>query len=527
MATVIDSLMIELGLDTSKFSKAQQKTVEDLRKVEQANEKTQKTIQQNSKNTAEGFEKARDALISFGVAAFGTRAFTNFVGTMVAGNAALARNAQLFNLSARELDSWGGVLKSVGGNADEFADSLQNLQSGVAGVKLGNSAILTPLARLGALGAVDINKGTVDIYKLSDALKKFRDANGEQLTYTLAQQLGLNKATFMVLEQGSDTVRKLYNESYKLSGINEENTKQAQRLQKEWGNVSNSFGKAKNKVMDELYPALHDLSVVTQHSLEGFVWLDNKANGWITDLGLIGAAVLSLNKAMKLLGVTATSGVWIAASKLFGSLYLLMHSKDLGETPEELESLRKQNQAEYAKRYGTTPRNVRNNNPGNIKTGDWAKAHGATGSDAQGFAIFPNAAAGQQALDDLLVSQYYNRGQRSIASIIGGINGQHAYSATDQSAYINFLSKKLGINPNQQLSMAQLHGVAGAIPSFEGWTGAKANALMASGSTNNINTNINSININTQATDAQGIAKEIKPAIQNNSLINYGMVGNR
>ena len=50
---------------------------------------------------------------------------------------------------------------------------------------------------------------------------------------------------------------------------------------------------------------------------------------------------------------------------------------------------------------------VRNNNPGNIRYGDAAKAMGATGQDSRGFAIFPDAATGDQAQDKLLNSPAY------------------------------------------------------------------------------------------------------------------------
>jgi len=50
---------------------------------------------------------------------------------------------------------------------------------------------------------------------------------------------------------------------------------------------------------------------------------------------------------------------------------------------------------------------VRNNNPGNIRYGDAAKQMGATGQDSRGFAIFPDAATGDQAQDKLLNSPAY------------------------------------------------------------------------------------------------------------------------
>jgi len=47
--------------------------------------------------------------------------------------------------------------------------------------------------------------------------------------------------------------------------------------------------------------------------------------------------------------------------------------------------------------------------------------------------------------------------------------------------------------------------------------------------TNNSNSevNIQNMNIQTQATDSDGIVEGMKISMQNNSLINLGMVGNR
>jgi len=55
------------------------------------------------------------------------------------------------------------------------------------------------------------------------------------------------------------------------------------------------------------------------------------------------------------------------------------------------------------------PRGIRNNNPGNIEDGPFAKSMpGYAGTDGR-FAIFQNPQAGQQAMDRLLTS-YGNRG---------------------------------------------------------------------------------------------------------------------
>ena len=529
MATVIDSLLIELGLDTSKFDAAQKKSVEQLRKFDDQAGKSSKNAQRGAKDMGEGFEKARDALISFGTAIFGTAGFANFVGTMTTANAALGRNANLFSMSARELDAWGSVLKTVGGDADQFQSSLQNLQSGVANIKLGNAAIMTPLARLGALSSIDVNKGTVDIYKLADALKAFKKENGEQLTYTLAQQLGINKETYMVLSQGADVVRKLYDEQYKLSGVTADNTQKAQKLQEQWGLTTQAMSGAKNQIMDQLYPALNLAATGTQKFFEGFVDADKKLDGFASQLLLIGAAAATLKGALsslKVVGISVGEGLAAAFSKVFGAAALLFHSGELNKGEDEWLAAQRAKRGGAGGAGGGVPRNIRNNNPGNIEYGKFAIEHGATGSDGR-FAIFPSMKAGEDAMAALLMS-YAKGGTNTISSIVRKWSPAGENGAANTNAYIADVAKRTGIDPNKVLSNSELLSVQKAMSAHEGTIGSGATAPAApNNNAANVQTNIQTVNVQTQATDANGIARDMNKAFQNNSLINYGMAGNR
>ena len=563
MATVIDSLLIELGLDSSKFDKAQKKSVEELRKFDEANQKTSKNIQRTSKETAQGFEKSRDALISFGIAAFSTSAFTSFVSTMTAGNAALGRNSQLFGMSARELDAWGSVLKNVGGTADDFQGSLQALQSGVAGIKLGDAKILTPLARLGALGSIDINKGTVDIFKLSDALKRFKEANGEQLTYSLAQQLGVDKNTFMILMQGSDAVHKLYNESYKLSGVNEKNTESAKKFQEKLATLSMSIGTLKNQVMDALYPSLNKVINQTTTGVQRFTEWDKSVDGAGTKTIVFAGTLGVLSRALAVLGISAaTQGAIITGTftrissailaiatswRAVTGIGLMTYSGEAGESQEVLdEQYRKATktpndygiktkETEAAKARassGQGSRSYRNSNPGNIKYGEWAKSHGATGADQDNFAIFPTMEAGVAAQTEL-INKKRRQGLNTLRKLIYGTKDVKGWLGSgedlkDAPDYLADLSKKTKMNPDEEIKLFQVESIRKAQEAHEGMIGPKATAPVGSGTTNNnVQTSINAVNIHTAATDPDGIAKDINKAIQNNSLINAGIVGNR
>jgi len=114
----------------------------------------------------------------------------------------------------------------------------------------------------------------------------------------------------------------------------------------------------------------------------------------------------------------------------------------------------------------STPRGIRNNNPGNLKFGPFAKSMGATGADADGFAIFPSARFGEQAQVNLLKGNgYIGGGRNTIASIVS----KYAPSSdgNDVGSYVRFVAKKTGIAPNQPVTAAQADIIAAAMREFE------------------------------------------------------------
>ncbi len=95
-----------------------------------------------------------------------------------------------------------------------------------------------------------------------------------------------------------------------------------------------------------------------------------------------------------------------------------------------------------------TARGIRNNNPGNINYGDFAKSMGATGSDGR-FAIFPNAEGGLAAMSALLTN-YGKNGLDTVAEII---NKWAPPSENNTAGYSAMVAKALGVSPNQPLNL--------------------------------------------------------------------------
>jgi hypothetical protein len=106
-------------------------------------------------------------------------------------------------------------------------------------------------------------------------------------------------------------------------------------------------------------------------------------------------------------------------------------------------------------------RSFRNNNPGNLKFGNFAQAQGAIGKDANGFAIFPDIDTGTTAQRNLWSTTYADRP-------VGDVVRKAWVTPGGGQNY----TQKLGIDPNQtfaQLEPQQQQGLLEAQKKFEGY----------------------------------------------------------
>ena len=122
-------------------------------------------------------------------------------------------------------------------------------------------------------------------------------------------------------------------------------------------------------------------------------------------------------------------------------------------------------------------RNWRNNNPGNIKYGGYAKAAGAIGRDNEGFAIFPDYQSGLQGMLNVLKRRYGN------STIDQAMQSYAPPSENDTARYTSFLKRRVGVPDGtliKDLTADELSRLVSGIPIYEGWragtiTGPDAN----------------------------------------------------
>ena len=118
---------------------------------------------------------------------------------------------------------------------------------------------------------------------------------------------------------------------------------------------------------------------------------------------------------------------------------------------------------------GAGPRNVRNNNPGNIIDSTFAKGQpGYRGSDGE-MAIFDTPEHGYEAAHNLL-THYAATGRDTISKIIDSWApaSDKRNSPSDRAEYKKYLAGRLGISPDQPITASLIEPLTHAIAHFEG-----------------------------------------------------------
>jgi hypothetical protein len=107
-------------------------------------------------------------------------------------------------------------------------------------------------------------------------------------------------------------------------------------------------------------------------------------------------------------------------------------------------------------------RGIRNNNPGNLEYGPFAKALGATGSDGR-FATFPTMAAGVAAHERLL-QNYMRDGFDTVTKIVSKYAPP---SENDTAGYIKSVANELGIDANAKVPADKTRALLSAMEKRE------------------------------------------------------------
>lgn len=437
MPTIIDSLFVELGLDPKGFDAGSKKAREALGKLRGESDANTKAFDAAAKKQVAAFASIKNEVMGLVVAVAGASSVKDFMTSMITGDAATGRLAANLGMATEELSAWQLAAKQTGGAAQDAEAALRIMAKARTDRLLtGKSAIDPDLAGLG-LSTNDYRTPTEALLKLAEASERMDKTQ----FFARLQRIGIPESQITLLAKGRAEVEAILEAKRREAAVTQRQTEQAQALTTAWANLQDVLmGKAR----PALYAVVQELTDLVDGSAD--------ARGELPALGL---------------ALTAVAGIALAAGAPFVALAAAISAAILAyqnwDQVKDLVKIKRDPKAPPMKSIGEVWDDITTNGLFNFKTiKPAAKPAGApagTPAPAGGW-----GAKNQGSGDDYAAAYRYFRGRGiSEAATWGILAGMHAEGGGTRSKNPNSSAKGWG----QWLTPRQTDFAAWAGHSFE------------------------------------------------------------
>lgn len=581
MATIIDALVVTLGLDPKgmvKGAKDSQKALGDV---------------------SDSVRKVKNELLTMLAVFTAGVGLKQFTQNTINGAAALGQMSDNLGISTQRLDAWKRAAERAGGSAEGIVATLKESANEVAKFKMGQASDSTQwFFRMGG-NANELRDGNSYLLARARIIADIYKTNPARAAL-VASQMGISEDQFNLIKQGPVAILKLVDAQEKNSAITRKNAEDAQMLRNKWLDLRDTLTSTGQTVLIALIPTFEKLVAMMQrfaqwvqdHQQDIVKWVDSavKSLGELIDMlnsgaealggwknvlvALLGlkiasytASLLSMGAALagvgKSLGLIGTLGG--AALRVLGPLGLLLHSGDLNSgEQDELDWRRAHPNPVGAQAGESAAKDARTAGiiDSLVKKG-WTKEQAAgiaanlwqeskfdpsavgDGGKAYGIAqwhpdrqaafkrLFKKDIQGSTLEEQLMFLTYeMNQGNEKQA----GDKVRAARTAAEAAAAVSRYYER----PRDTEAEASKRAAAAMqIDSAYGSRNAAATGAMPAGAaasassaapapttnTSTSETHIGQVTVNTKATDAQGIARDLATEMQRYSLASQANTG--
>lgn len=627
MATVIDALVVTLGLDASGFKKGQEETKESLDKTRKNSEQTAKDMEAAGKRAASFFGSIRTELLALVGVTLSANGIKNFITNTANSLQQLGINSKALDMSARSLDGWSRAAEAAGSTAEKMQGTLAGFQDVLTQIRTGGASDSPLFAALASFGGATGANFDYQKDNSEDIMRKVAQ-NWNKLNADAKRRFGgmfgFDNATQQALSNGN-----LVNDAdrfTKMSKATEDATDKAAKFNRRLVEMKQNFSAAAQVLFEALIPYIEKLIPLIERfgiwiathgpEIEQFFRdtadtinkVSDAAGGWqnvmegllifmagkwligmLSAIGGVKGALIALSRVSLIAGlvelqkyaeVLEKKYAWLTDNpiantlndlpgkegvdsygKMFHDWFKSKTGIDLpradgygsGGTTEQSPRpssgpwLHAGNEGAMPSRgligRSSTPRGIRNNNPGNL---NYARQKGAEkeGGPNGRFAVFSDMTSGVSALYKQ-IQLYFQRGTDTISEIVN----KYAPASDNNNvmAYINSLVKATGKGAHESLASSDMSTIFNLLKGIinhengKGYVsddeimrgiqvGAKASMQRNSGSYagpagNKTEIHIGKAEFVTSANNQQALSKDIERGASRSSMLTPSLSG--
>lgn len=272
MATIIDSLLVKLGLDSSEFNAGKTKVDKGLKETGSEADKTGAKFKKTGKDGADGFTNVAASAAKFLALIGGTMVVKRFIEQTVESSAALDRLSKNLQESVSTVSSWSNSAELAGGSAEGLQGTLDMLSKAQTELQLtGQSALIPYFSALGVSIADTSGKarsGADILLDLSDRFGKMDRTTANNM----GRMMGIDQGTMNLLLKGRSEVELLVKRQKEYSAVTKQQAEESSRLKLAMTESRQSFEAFGRQLLSAATPAI-----------EGFFKLLSDLGTWMRE----------------------------------------------------------------------------------------------------------------------------------------------------------------------------------------------------------------------------------------------------
>jgi len=256
MATVIDSLIVELGLDPKGFTQGQKEAGASFLKTKQEASKTAKDMEDSGKKAAQFFSQLRGNVIALFAAFTAGKGLKEFIADVVTADALVGRFSVTLDTNIGTLSAWNNIASLSGGTAQGMTGSIAGLVSQFQTFSITGESSVIPYFR--ALG-INISDSSGRMRNMQDILLDLSDKFSHldpARAAAFGHALGFDEATINLLIRGRSAIQAMLDEQKRLGVITKADAEAGIALQHSWGALGQSSTSLGRTLLTELAPFL-------------------------------------------------------------------------------------------------------------------------------------------------------------------------------------------------------------------------------------------------------------------------------
>ena len=345
MATVIDTLFLELGIDSGKFG-TQAKEAENrldrmsasFGRAEKSAAKSSKGLEKQAEQSVKSTKQAKSLTQAVGSLAKGFAAFT----ALVMGSNALGKliregaqaNVELDNLSRNigisrnQLQAWGGMAEMAGGSAEGMKGSLAGLSMGITRLTTMGDTSMVPFFNAFGVALLNADGKARDLDSIMlDLADRFAKMDRVQ-AYNLAKSMGLDDGTINTLMLGRAEMEKMLEMQRNLYRSGEKEIAVSRELTQARGYLNAQWDSLKAMLADALAPVLLKIVKMVSGFVDYLMKHENSMKHVFEGLAFVLGAVLIpvfIAATASLLAFIAPFAPFILTVGALGAAFLLLY----------------------------------------------------------------------------------------------------------------------------------------------------------------------------------------------------------